>query len=168
MTWRTVLDALAILALAAAVLFVAYDHGRKTMNAEWQQRWSDRDAGDKQAWAIAEAAEREKEQARQQSINKVIQDGQKAIDSAAADAAAARATANSLREQADKLASSAASKASGHSCTTAASQAAVRAVLVFADVLKRADERAGQLAGEADESRIRGLNCEAAYQGIVN
>lgn len=168
MTWRTVFDALAILALASAVLFVAYDHGRKTMDAEWQQRWSDRDAGDKQAWAIAEAAEREKEQSRQQSINKVIQDGQKAIDSATSDAAAARATANSLRAQAEKLASSAAGKVSSHSCTTAASQAAVRAVLVFADVLKRADERAGQLAGYADESRIRGLNCEAAYQGIVN
>lgn len=167
MTWRTVFDALAILALAAAVLFVAYDHGRQTMNSEWQQRWSDRDAGDKQAWAIAEAAEREKEQAHQQAINKVIQDGQKALDSYAADLAAARIDSR-VREQTDKLASTAASKASSHSCTTAASQAAVRAVLVFADVLKRADERAGQLASYADESRIRGLNCEAAYQGIVN
>lgn len=168
MTWRKCLEWLCVVGLVWASLFTAYDHGRQTMNAEWQQRWSDRDAGDKQAWAIAEAAEREKEQSLQQSINKVIQDGQKSIDSATADAAAARATANSLRAQADKLASSAAGKVSSHSCTTAASQAAVRAVLVFADVLKRADERAGQLAGYADESRIRGLNCEAAYQGIVN
>lgn len=34
-----------------------------------------RDAGDKQAWAIDERAERDKEQTRQNSINKVVQDG---------------------------------------------------------------------------------------------
>lgn len=34
---------------------------------------------------------------------------------------------------------------------------------VLADVLGRADARAGELAGIADDSRLRGLTCEAAY-----
>jgi len=47
-----------------------------------EARWSARDAGDKQAWAIDERAERDKEQARQSSIIKAVQDGQRKIDSA--------------------------------------------------------------------------------------
>lgn len=161
-SWRGIAAA-AFLALVLASYWGTYQHGRSTMDAEWQVRWSDRDAGDQQAWALAEAAEREKEQARQQAINKVIQDGQTLIDQASADAAAARATAASLRDEADRLASSAASKASSHSCTAAASQAATRAVMVLADVFKRADERAGDLAEYADQSRGRGVMCEQAY-----
>ena len=34
---------------------------------------------------------------------------------------------------------------------------------VLADVLGRADARAGELAGVADERRIRGLACEGSY-----
>ncbi|MCF5103956.1 DUF2514 family protein, partial [Pseudomonas proteolytica] len=62
----------------------------------------------------------------------------------------------------------AASQAGGHSCTAAASQAATRAVMVFADVLKRADQRAGDLAADADQSRGRGVTCERAYDGLGN
>jgi hypothetical protein len=138
------------------------------MGAEWKERWAIRDAADKHAWGLAEAAEREKEQSRQQSINKVIQDGQKAIDSAAADAATARATADGLRRQVDSLASGSENSARDHSCTTATSQAASRAVMVLAELFKRADERALELAGTADQSRIRGLMCEAAYDGVLN
>lgn len=168
MTWARGLEWLALIGLAAALLFTVYDYGSQTKDAEWKQRWADRDAGDRQAWAIAESEEREREQARQQSINKVIQDGQKAIDSASADAASARSTADSLRRQVDRLSSVAESSNGSYSCTSAASQAASRAVMVLADVLKRADARAGDLAEHADQSRVRGLNCEAAYEGIVN
>lgn len=143
----------------------AYKHGRTTVDAEWQGRWAVRDASDKQAWALAEAAERTKEQAHQQQMNKVILDGQKIIDRAVADAAAARADL-SLRDEVDRAAGRAASAASGHSCTAAASAAASRAALVLADVLKRADERAGDLATDADQSRGRGVTCEQAYDGV--
>nr|MDH2558990.1 DUF2514 family protein [Pseudomonas sp. Hg5Tf] len=143
------------LALVFAAFWGTYQHGRSTMDAEWQVRWSDRDAGDQQAWALAEVAAREMEQARQRSINKVIQDGQKIIDRAVADAADARADL-SLRDEADRAARRAESSASSHSCTAAASAAASRVALVLADVLKRADERAGNLAADADQSRGRG------------
>lgn len=154
------------LLLVAAVLFGAYHHGLSVKDAEWQAEWDKRDARDAQAGRDNEAAERAKEQARQQSINKAIQDGQKIIDAAVADAAAARADV-SVRDAADATAHRvAASGAGGHSCTTAASQAATRAVLVLADVFKRADERAGDLAGYADQSRGRGVTCEQAFDGL--
>ena len=166
MTWSRALGALAVLALIGLAFWSTYQHGRSTMDAEWQVRWSDRDAGDKQAWAIAEVAEREKEQAHQQAINKVIQDGQSIIDRAVADAAAARAD-RSVRGEADRIASHAAGSAGSHSCTAAASAAATRAVMVLADVFKRADERAGDLAEYADQSRGRGVTCEKAYTALI-
>ncbi|CRL47665.1 hypothetical protein PSHI_06960 [Pseudomonas sp. URMO17WK12:I11] len=57
-----------------------------------------------EAKAENEAAERGKEQARQLSINKAIQDGQRIIDQATADASAARASADGLRGAADAIA----------------------------------------------------------------
>ncbi|UQI33109.1 DUF2514 domain-containing protein [Pseudomonas bijieensis] len=163
-----ILPYIAALALVAGALFGAYHHGLSVKDAEWKAEWKSRDTRDAQAKQSNEAAERAKEQARQQSINKAIQDGQQIIDRATADADAARASADSLRGAADTLAARlTASQAGGHSCTAAASQAATRAVLVLADVFKRADQRAGDLAGYADQSRGRGVTCQQAFDGLA-
>jgi len=155
---------LLLVALGAGALFGAYHHGLSVRDAEWQKEWSARDTRDTAAKLANETAERAKEQARQQSINKVIQDGQRIIDQAIADAAAARASADGVQLAADDLARRlTASQSSGHSCTAAASQAATRAVMVLANVLKRADQRAGELAADADQSRGRGVTCEQTY-----
>ncbi len=159
------LACLLLVALAGWSLMRAYDLGMSVKDTEWQARWNARDAGDKQAWALAEKAEREKEQARQNSINKAVQDGQRTIDEAVADAAAARADL-SMRDAADRAASRTASQVGGNSCTAAASAAASRAVLVLADVLKRADQRAEDLAATADQRGARGVTCEQAYDGL--
>jgi len=45
--------------------------------------------------------------------------------------------------------------------------ALARAAMVLADVLKRADQRAGDLAEVADQARARGMTCEQAYEGIA-
>lgn len=162
-----ILPYIAALALVAGALFGVYHHGLSVKDAEWQAKWNDRDTRDAQAKRDNEATERAKEQARQLAINKVIQDGQQIIDRAIADADAARASADSLRGAADALADRlSTSQAGGHSCTAAASQAATRAVLVLADVFKRADQRAGDLAGYADQSRGRGMTCEQAFDGL--
>ena len=154
---------LSLVALAAAALFGAYHHGLSVKDAEWQAEWNARDTRDAAAALVNEADERVKEQARQQSINKAIQNGQQIIDRAVADAAVARADLG-VRDAADAAARRiAVSQSSGHSCTTAASQAATRAVMVLADVLKRADQRAGDLAADADQSRGRGVTCEQTY-----
>ncbi|WP_271043342.1 DUF2514 family protein [Pseudomonas sp. VB3] len=164
--WMRILPYIAAVAVVLGGLFLAYSHGQSVKDDEWQARWNSRDTNDAAAKALNESTERAKEQARQQTINKVIQDGQKIIDQAFADAAASRDD-RSLRDAADAAAGRvAASQAGGHSCTAAASQAATRAVMVFADVLKRADQRTGDLAAYADQSRARGVTCERAYDGL--
>jgi bifunctional ADP-heptose synthase (sugar kinase/adenylyltransferase) len=153
--------------LVAAALFGAYHHGMSVKDAECQSAWSDRNTWDARAKADNEAAERAKEQARQLSINKVIQDGQQIIDQATADAAAARTSAGSLRGAADAIAARlAASEASGNSCTAAASKAATRAAMVLADVLKKSLQRNTELAETADSARARGVTCEQAYDAL--
>lgn len=165
--WLRILPYIAAVAIVLIGLFLAYSHGQSVTNAEWQAKWNARDARDADAKALNESAERAKEQARQQTINTVIQDGQALIDTAAAAVTAANRESDRLRSAADGLASRiAASQAGGNSCTAAASQAATRAVMVFADVLKRADQRAGDLAATADQSRGRGVTCERAYDGL--
>lgn len=166
--WLKILPYIVALLLVAGALFGAYHHGLSVKDAEWQSQWNARDTRDAQAKAENEAAARTREQAYQQSINKAVQDGQRTIDQATADATAARASADGLRGAADALAARlAASEASGNSCTADASQAATRAAMVLADVLKRADQRAGELAGFADQSHSRGVTCERAYDGLM-
>ncbi|MEO8645505.1 DUF2514 family protein [Pseudomonas sp.] len=165
--WLRILPYIAAIALVAGALFGAYHHGASVADATWQSQWNARDTRDADARAANEAAERTKEQARQLSINKAIQDGQQIIDQATADAAAARTSADSLRGAADNLAARlAASEASGNSCTAAASKAAARAAMVLAELLKRSDERSGDLAIYADQSHVRGVTCEMAFDGL--
>lgn len=162
--WLRGLPDLAALGLAVGALFGAYHHGVTVTDEKWQAQWSARDTQDAEARALNEVVARTREQAYQQSINKAIQDGQRIIDQATADAAAARASADGVQLAADNLARRlATSEASGNSCTAAASKAAARAATVLADVLKRADERAGNLADYADQSHVRGVTCQQAY-----
>jgi hypothetical protein len=161
--WLRFLPYIAVVLLVASALFGAYHHGLSVNDAEWQLQWSERDTRDAEAKAENEAAARAKEYAYQQSINKAVQDGQRTIDQATADAAIARASSNSLRGAADALAARLAVSQSGrNSCTAAASKAATRIALVFADLFKRADQRAGDLAADADQARARGMTCEQA------
>lgn len=98
-----VLPYIAAVLLVAGALFGVYHHGLSVKDAEWQATWSARDTKDAQAKAENEAAQRAKEQAYQQSINKAVQDGQHLIDQAKADAATARTAADSLRGTATPL-----------------------------------------------------------------
>ena len=166
--WLKILPYIVALLLVAGALFGAYHHGVTVTNDEWQAKWGERDARDEAALAANEVAERAKEQSRQQAINKVVQNGQALIDTAAAAVTAANRESDRLRSAADGLASRiSAGQAGGNSCTAAASAAATHAVMVLADVLKRADQRAGDLAGFADQSHSRGVTCEQAY-GAIN
>lgn len=159
-----ILPYIAVLALVAGALFGAYHHGVTVTDGKWQAEWNARDTRDAEARALNEDAERAKEQACQQSINKAVQDGQRIIDQATTDAAAARASADGVQLAADNLTRRlATSEASGNSCTAAASKAAARAAAVLADMFKCADQRAGDLAAMADQARARGLTCEQAY-----
>lgn len=162
--WLRILPYIAAVLLVLGALYGAFHHGVSVTDAKWQAQWAERDTRDATAKAENESAARAREQAYQLSINKVVQDGQRTIDQLTAE----RASRNGVQLEADKLAARlAASQASGHSCTAATSAAATRAVMVLADVFKRADERAGDLAGYAQDSHARGVTCQKAYESIA-
>lgn len=166
--WLRILPYIAAVLLVLGALYGAFHHGVSVTDAKWQAQWAERDTRDATARAENESAARAREQAYQLSINKVVQDGQRTIDQLTADAAAERASRNGVQLEADKLAARlAASQAGGHSCTAATSAAATRAVMVLADVFKRADERAGDLAGYADQIHARGMTCQQAYGALA-
>ena len=84
-----------------------------------------------------------------------------------ADADRARAASRGLHDRADKLARRLAD--SERACgagTPGRSEAETSGAVLLADLFRRADDRAGQLAKDADEARARGLACEAAYNSI--
>lgn len=58
------------------------------------------------------------------------------------------------------------SQCTNSAATTAERAAAATSLTVLADVLRRADRRAGELAEVADRSRIAGLGCQAAYEKL--
>ncbi|WP_017903617.1 DUF2514 family protein [Pseudomonas asplenii] len=136
-------------------------------DSRWQTRWNSRDAADLAAKELNESTERAKEQARQASINKAVENGQVLVDTANAAVTAANRESGRMRDVADGLADRlAASEARGNSCTAAAGKTAAHTARVLADVLKLADEAAGKLAATADQARVRGMTCERAYDSL--
>lgn len=154
----------AIIGLAGSMI---YNAGVKHTNATWQSKWDAHALADSEATRIADAVERAKEQAHQQAINKVIQDGQKAIDNANADALAHADATRGLHNTVDQLTGALAdSEASGSACATSAGKAAAKAARVLADVFKLADQAAGTMARTADQALTRGGLCERAYDEV--
>lgn len=148
-----------------ACLWWAYSHGVSVTTTEWQGKW------DKQARELAEAKAkaielvREEEQRRQTAIDEVRQHAEQQIARAEADAAAADAAADSMRGTADRLAARA-GKCPSNSAAAQPGKAAAEPSVVLADVLGRADARAGELAAAYDRSRAAGLACERAYDAL--
>ena len=120
-------------------------------------------SGVETAAAEAASAARAEEQRRQREINQVRTDAQDQIKAAAADAALAASTADSLQQQVDKLL---AGRRICDSRVAEGSQTIRDLTTVLANLRRRADERAGELARIADESRIAGLTCEKAYDAL--
>ncbi|MBD9629735.1 DUF2514 family protein [Pseudomonas sp. PDM19] len=156
--WKPLLCAL-LPFLAAAV---GWHEGSGRMDAAWQAKWDQHGKADQQAAAVFEARQRAEEQRRQLSVNKVIEDADKKIDQvrANADVAADQRVRDAAAKYADRVA---AAEAGRDSCTAAASKTAAQHARVLAELLGEADRLAGVYAEAADESRVRGLACEAAY-----
>jgi chromosome segregation ATPase len=117
---------------------------------------------DKAAREASDAA-RAEEQRRQREINQVRNNAQHQIKAAADDAAVAASAADSLQQQVDEL------LAGRSACNTRVTQgsATIRDLTtVLADLRRRADERAGELARIADAGRIAGQACERAYDSL--
>ena len=137
---------------------------RTALATEQRDRAQDRAAA-AEAAASAVAAARAEEQRRVAAHQEIAHDAQNDAARARAGAAAAGAAARSLRERAAALAARCSAPA-GDTAAAAGSPPAAGAGLVLADVLGRADARAGDLAEAYTAARIAGLTCERAYDAL--
>lgn len=143
-----------------------YQSGADAKELEWSARWNKQAEQQATAKAKATMEAREEEQRRQASIDKVRDDAEKQIARAESDALDARDAADGVLEQAKRLAARAGKCPSNPSATQSGAPAAEPGV-VLADVLGRADARAGELAAAYDRSRAAGLACERAYDALL-
>lgn len=111
----------------------------------------------------AVAAAHAEEQRRTAAQSEIANDANQQRTAALADAFAARAAAGSLQQRVDQLVA-----AARHPAATPGSQAAGDALDLLADVLGRADQRAGELAKIADDRGIAGRQCERDYDALSN
>ncbi|MBR8344248.1 DUF2514 family protein [Burkholderia ambifaria] len=118
------------------------------------------DAARAQAQAVAEA--RAEEQRRTAAQSEIAKDANQQRTAALADAFAARAAAGSLQQRVDQLVA-----AARHPAAATGSPPAGDALDLLADVLGRADQRAGELAEYADRARIAGQQCERDYDALT-
>jgi hypothetical protein len=166
-----------VLALAAAsgAMLAAYGawhshvlaQGQASGSAEVQARWNAAQITQQKAdlqTAEANARETQRRMERQKE-NQDVQDRELAAMRAAADHNGAAAF--SLREQNAAAArlwrDALTDPASGSQCPAAADT-----IGVLADVLARADRRAGELASYADAARAAGLKCERDYDALTS
>ncbi|HDV8348848.1 TPA: DUF2514 family protein [Burkholderia vietnamiensis] len=114
------------------------------------------------AQLAAVAAARAEEQRRTAAQSEIAKDANQQRTAALADAFAARAAAGSLQQRVDQLVA-----AARHPAAAAGGTATGDALDLLADVLGRADQRAGELAEYADRARIAGQQCERDYDALT-
>jgi hypothetical protein len=154
-----------LLALLLAVLLVWQSLARLGAERDAAQARSDL-ALDREAAATAALREseryRQREGAYREHLDALARDADLALARAAADADAARAAAGRLRGD---LASYITAHRAAAQARAAAGQCApdTAALDLLAELQRRADERAGELARIADDARGRGSACERAY-----
>ncbi|WP_323954349.1 DUF2514 family protein [Aeromonas caviae] len=140
--------------------------GEERERQTWQAKWDEEAARLATARTKAEQEAREEEQRRQAEIDEVREHAQEQIAQAQADANAAGIESGRLFEQARRLAARA-SQCANSTGAPQGGQAAGQPAVVLADLLSRADERAGELAAAYDRARASGLACERAYLSLT-
>lgn len=160
--------ALVIAALAGggvALYQSGHSDGKGGERKTWQAKWDAEASRLATVRTKAEQEARTEEKRRQAEIDEVRDNAQEEIDQAQADATAAGIESGRLHEQARRLAARA-SQCAGYPGSTQGGPAAEQPAMVLADLLSRADERAGELAAAYDRARASGLACERAYDSL--
>ncbi|EPD5962874.1 TPA: DUF2514 family protein [Enterobacter roggenkampii] len=144
-----------------------YIAGYGDADQRWREEWAQRDARDATALAQRQAEARAEEQRRQGEIDAIRKQTSQQLAGVQAAADRASAVSRGLHAKADELARKLADRERACGAgTSGRSEAKASGAALLADLFKRADERAGELAREADEARARGLACEAAYDAV--
>lgn len=130
-------------------------------NAAWLQRWDARDKADTAAALKQEKENREKELSLQAAADAEQQKADAARVDLARKLAASRAESERLQSGIQSAIDNlAAGTTSG---TTTGSTTGNRTGILLAELYRSIDQRATDLAGEADRARSAGLTCERIY-----
>ena len=154
------------LAIAGAVLAASvlggFAAGWVWNGALWSAKYSELQRGYAETAQIAQAQARATEQKYQTYIDEARTDGQEKIAKVVADAAADVVVADRVRaERTDRT-----RRATENTCTTDGGAAARSTLLLYSELLDKADQRQTDLARESDLRRAAGLTCERAYDAI--
>lgn len=156
---QKILTATAISAASLAIGFgLGFGFGSHYESLQWSLKWEERNVKDSEAALAAEAKERKQEQEWQTKLEGVSENARKQIE--AVRKSERSAADNRVRDAAKAYAA----RERENSC--AEDGGAPSGVEVLAQLFADADELAERMALEADESRIRGLACEAAYDAL--
>lgn len=153
--------------IVAAAFVTGIAAGHYVADNSWSAKWADaeRDAATAQLNAVNTAVLQYKN--RVQSLESISRETNKQLETVKNDAAIADIAANSLQQQIDNYVRKGGGNTASAVTITERAAAATRELLL-AELLKRADRRSGELAKTADESRVRGLACEAEYEASFN
>lgn len=165
LNWRAWL-ALGLAAALAFGGFTVYRAGKGAGSAEKQAKWDKAELASSRA-DVEAAMVNAKETQRRLDRQKANQDAHdKELAAARGDASLNAAAADRLREQnavtAKRWRDALSNPTTGGQCAAAGD-----AIGVLADVLGRADQRAGILASYADTARAAGLKCERDYDSLI-
>lgn len=150
------------LAAVSALVLLGFWVGWSWQDSRWESKYIAIGAAYAEARAAAERQARSEETRRAAAVEGIRRDAKDQIELAQADAAAADAAADSLRQQLAERTR----RASADTCSDAGSQTARSTLILYSELLGRADARAGELAAEADRRRVAGLACEAQYDSL--
>lgn len=157
------------LALAAALATAGIESTRgasaRTDAAKARQELAEYRTTVAESGRLAERAQRTEEQRRAAAVTKEATSAQARIASLEDDVRRLGAAAVGVRD----AAAGAAGRARAHSCTAepVTRQPGDDPIGLLADVLGRADQRAGELAEYADRLRIAGIACERSYDSLT-
>lgn len=153
-------------AVYCGLLALGYWAGSSVSDYDWSRKWSDaeRDAAQAQINAVGTAVAAYRR--RVTELEKVTDETKQLLADAYNAARDADAESGRLQLALDDYvrgpSAAAASPTVARECAAAATDN-----LVLADLFRRADKRAGELAAIADQAITRGLACERSYSAAV-
>lgn len=152
------------LAIGAGALALGLALGAKAVNSYWETKWANAELA--KAKAQVDAVDKALETYRDQLAR--LEETNATTKQALADALDAAYRADRANDGLQQQIDNSVRRGSQCSATSSTSERAAAAteLVVLADVLRRANNRAGELAKIADEARIRGLACETSYRSI--
>lgn len=153
------------IAIISAAWF-SYEVGYQKSDLSWQARWNQAQADNEYALALLQAKNRELEQRGQNAVAKIATQTSQQLASAQADATAARSDADSLRKQVSDYANRLRKSSAACNAGTTGTGSTGADPRVLAELYSLADEAAQRMAEVAQQSRIRGLACERAYDEV--